>query len=158
MKNKNLIAIGFLLSIFLMSFVVSKTRVVDSVGENIYLYITDAYYGDFDGDHSEDDIRIKAILDANFQDEVLLFLYLDVNLPSGYVHTFSFQVEVEFEGSNKLITITAFNTATEAGWYDCKLTGLAVFQDMLIFCYSTYTFDPPTENGNGDPEAVISIT
>ena len=138
-KNKNLIAIGFLLSIFLMSFVVSKTRVVDSVGENIYLYITDAYYGDFDGDHSEDDIRIKAILDANFQDEVLLFLYLDVTLPSGYVHTFSFQVEVEFEGSN-------------------KLTGLAVFQDMLIFCYSTYTFDPPTENGNGDPEAVISIT
>ncbi|MHA1127199.1 MAG: hypothetical protein ACTSO7_10330 [Candidatus Heimdallarchaeota archaeon] len=156
-KNKNLIIIGFLLSIFLMGFAASKTNVVDSLGEEIGLWVTDAYYGDFDGDQSEDDIKVKAILNANFKDNVMLFLYLDITLPSGYVHKFTFQLDVEFEGSNKLVIITAYNTATESGWYDTKLSGLAVYQDMILFSYSTYTFDPPTENGNGDPEAVISI-
>ncbi len=157
-KNKNLILISFILSIFLVSFVVSKTNVVDSVGENIDLFITDAYYGNFDGDQYEDDIRVKAVLDANFHGEVLLFLYLDIILPSGKVYKFSFQANVEFEGPDKFVKITAFNTATESGWYKCKMTGLAVYNGMLIYSYNSLTFDPPTENGTGDPEAIISIT
>ena len=140
-----------------MSFVGSKTNVVNSLGEEIHLYITDAYYGDFDGDHSEDDIRVKAVLDANFQDGALLFLYIDIILPSGYIHRFTFQQYVVFIGPDKFITITAYNTATENGWYDCSLSGLAVYRDVLLYSYSLCTFDPPTENGNGDPEAVISI-
>jgi hypothetical protein len=158
-KKKNLIVISFILTIFAVSFVVSKTNVVDSLGEKIDLFITDAYYGDFDYDGYEDDVRIKAVLDANFQDSVLLFLYVDVILPSGCVHQFSFQVIVEFEGPDKFVTITAYNTATESGWYDCELTGLAVYRDMLLYSYSMKTFDPPTESGkNGDPEAIISLT
>lgn len=142
-----------------MSFVGSKTNVVNSLGEKIQLYITDAYYGDFDGDNCEDDIRVKAVLDANFQGGVLLFLYIDIILPSGYIHKFTFQQYVVFSGPDKFIKITAFNTATESGWYDCKLTGLAVYQSMLLFSYSVKTFDPPTEGReNGDPEAVISLT
>ncbi len=158
-KKKNLIAISFILSIFLVSFVVSKTNVVDSLGEEIDLIITEAYYGDFDLDGDEDDIRVKAVLDANFQDNVLMFIYIDITLPSNYVHKFSFQLVVKFEGPDKFVTITAYNTATESGWYDCKLTGLAVYRDMLLYSYSVKTFDPPTESGeNGDPQAVISLT
>ena len=158
-KKKNLIAISLILSIFAVSFVASKTNVVDSLGEQIDLFITDAYYGDFDYDGNEDDIRIKAILDANFQDEVLMFLYIDIVLPSNYVHKFSFMVEAEFEGPDKFVTITAFNTATESGWYDCELTGLAVYRDVLLYSFSMKTFDPPTGSGeNGDPAAIISLT
>lgn len=157
-KNKTLISMGFILLVVFFSFSVNKSIQVNSLGETITLHITDAYYGNFDNDSYEDDIKVIANLDANFQGYALLFLYLDVTLPTGTIYKFSFQETVQFTGPDKTIVITAFNTATVSGWYTCELTGLAVYQDMLLYSFSTYSFDPPTGIGNGDPEAIICIT
>ncbi len=158
-KMKNSLTVGIAFFIIIITLTGSKVARTYSDGQKITLTITEADYGDFDNDGSEDDIIIKAIMKANFQGDYQAYIYLDITLPSGMVYKFSFQVMLSFYGDSSLeITITAYDTAIEAGWYECKLTSILIYEDMLIYSYSTYTFDPPTEKGPGQPTAEIAIT
>ena len=156
--KKGLISIGttlFMLVIILFSY---STTIVNSETSYITIDIIDANYDDLDNDGDYDDIIVKAVLDSNFEAEVLTFLYLDIILPSGLVHRFEFQVVLSLDGSHLLITIESYNTASEPGWYDCKLFCIVIYNDMLLFSESTYTFDPPTGNGPGEPTAIMTIS
>lgn len=155
--KKGLIIIGTTLLIIAL-FLGSFSATVTSGTDNITINIIDAYYCNLDHDGLEDDIIVKAVLDSNFEADVLAFLYLDIILPSGLVYKFDFQVFLELDGSHLLLTIKTYDTAIESGWYDCKLSGIIVHKDMLLFSESTYTFDPPTDRGPGEPTATIAIS
>jgi len=160
MKNKksNLLAISLAIFLIIISITTVKLTTVHSDGQEIQLTIIEADYGDFDADGSEDDIIVKAIMDANFKGKYATYFYLDITLPSGLVYSFSFQTMLTFDGTPLLITITTYDTAIEAGWYSCKLTSILIYEDMIIYGSSTYTFDPPTEKGPGEPTAELSVS
>ena len=120
-------------------------------------YITDAYYGDFDYDGIEDDIEVIAILDIDCDDETTSYLYLKIYLPSGYCFRFFVTIELEANGNPIHFTFTAYNTALENGWYTAKLTGYFVTDNNLYVGTSYMIFDPPGDDGEGDPELTVSV-
>ncbi|MBN1331221.1 MAG: hypothetical protein JXA54_17260 [Candidatus Heimdallarchaeota archaeon] len=130
----------------------------DPTKNYISFKIIEANYGDYDQDTYEDDVIVKAVFRSNFIGPVLTFLYFDLVLPSGITFSYSFQVTLISTGSQILITITSYNTATEAGWYTTKITGFFICDDYLSTRTSSFTFDPPTENGPGEPGINLTIT
>ncbi len=120
-------------------------------------YITDAFYGDFDNDGVEDDIKVIAILDIDYEDEIISYLYLDIYLPSGFCFQFFVTIKLEANGNPLQFTFTAYNTALENGWYIAKLTGFFITDDNLYFGTTYMIFDPPGDDGEGDPEITVNI-
>lgn len=121
-------------------------------------YITDAFYGDFDRDGFDDDIKVIAVLDIDCDDDITSYLYLDIYLPSGNCFQFFIFVEFECEGDPLQFTFTTYNTALESGWYIADLTGYFVTEDTLYFGASSIIFDPPEGTGTGDPGVEVTVT
>lgn len=121
-------------------------------------YITDAFYGDFDHDHYDDDIRVIATLDIDCDEDVVSYLFLDIRLPSGFCFNFYVTIEFETEGNPIQLIFTAYNTAIESGWYTAKLTGYFVTEDSLYFGTSYMIFDPPEDGGTGDPTIEVAVS
>lgn len=155
--KRRVLSFGAILIMFAV-FMGSFSSIVKSDPSYITLTIIDANYSNLDFDEYEDDIQVKAILDSNFEADILFFLFLDIVLPSGFVYRFDFQIATHIDGSQLLLTIKTFDTAIESGWYDCVLTGIVIHDDMMLFSESMCTFDPPTERGPGEPTATISIS
>ena len=118
----------------------------------------EGYYGDFDDDGSQDDVRLITELDTNFQGNVYCNLYLDLHLPSGY--TFHFLIRGWFytDGST-MFTITLYNTALESGWYLSEIDGYFYLPNHTVFVYDFIWFDPPTPTSPapGDPVPEITV-
>jgi hypothetical protein len=125
--------------------------------DNDEFYIDDAFYGDFDSDGVEDDTRVIAVLDIDFEGDITSYFYLDLYLPSGYCFSFFVTAEIDANGNEIYFIFTTYNTAIENGWYTAKLTGYFVTYDTLYTGTAIMIFDPPGDDGEGDPDITFSI-
>lgn len=162
MKNfkKKFISISFLLIIISMSFLQLNSTKADNSYDYFKFRIDDAYYGDFDSDRNKDDIRIIATISTDFEGLIVSCLKIDITLPSGFVHHFSVTVNAESDNDDDIVfIITAYNTATEPGWYLAEIEGLFFLEDgQIILQRRDITFDPPDENpGTGEPTIDVTV-
>ena len=157
-NQKRFISITFLLIIISLGILQLNTVRADDSYDYFKFKIVDAYYGNFDSDRIEDDIRIIATIDTDYEGLIISNLKIDITLPSGFVHHFSATVCAESDDGVVFI-ITAFNTATEPGWYNAEIEGLFFLEDGQIMLQKRdITFDPPSENpGTGEPTINITV-
>ncbi|NHJ47536.1 MAG: hypothetical protein FK733_07100 [Asgard group archaeon] len=156
--KKNIWAFGLLVFLIIGSTLAIKEATADQDGYDLELDIIDAFYGDFDQDRIEDDIRVIAILDADFNGEIFSLLTLDIELPSGKVFHFTFQVSFySSEDSVNIITFTTYNTATESGWYIATVSGYFLIDGYFYYLMDSMIFDPPESDGEGDPSGIVEI-
>jgi len=158
-NQKRIISIAFLLIIISLSILQLNTVRADNSYDYFKFKIIDAYYGDFDSDRNKDDIRIVAFIDTDYDELIISSLKIDITLPSGYVHHFSAIVCAEADDDGVVFIITAFNTATESGWYNAEIEGIFFLEDgQIILQKRDITFDPPTPiEGPGEPEISITV-
>ena len=160
-NQKRLISVTFLLIIISLGILQLNTVRAEDSYDYFKFKIDDAYYGDFDSDQNEDDIRIIASISTDYEGLIISNLKIDITLPSGFVHHFTATVFAEMDDDDEGIVfiITAYNTATEPGWYNAEIEGLFFLEDgQIILQKRDITFDPPDENpGTGEPTIEVTI-
>lgn len=155
--QKRFILISFLLIIGMGILQLNSVR-ADSSYDFFKFKINDAYYGDFDSDQNEDDIRIIASISTDYEGLIVSNLKIDITLPSGFVHHFTATVSAESDNDGVVFIITAYNTATESGLYNANIEGLFFLDGEIILQNGDITFDPPTPiEGPGEPEISITV-
>ncbi len=162
MKNfsKKFISISFLFIIICMSILQVYSTKADTSYDYFKFRIDDAFYGDFDSDRNEDDIRIIAAISTDYDGLIISYLKIDITLPTGFVHHFFIVVNAEMDDDNCItFIITAFNTATESGWYNVEIEGFFFLDNGLIVMQNgDITFDPPHEKpGTGEPTIEVLV-
>jgi hypothetical protein len=136
-----------------------KTVTANDFRRDAEIDIINATYGDFDNDLKEDDIVVVAKFKADVTCEVQCQLILDLRLPSGKTFRFTFIVSFySIEDMDTIITFTTFNTALESGWYIAIVSGYFLIDGYCYYLTDSIVFDPPTEEEEGDPGAVITIS
>jgi hypothetical protein len=155
-----------ILTILLSSFIIGLTFIsrdiradIDDNNEyDIELNLYYATYGDYDNDGVEDDCYFEAKLYLRNIRQAKSCWFLTIELPSGYTFEFKFYCSIDSSDGVVDITIYAFNTAIESGWYIgtlyCYLYGFANF---YIGTYDKIIFDPPSGSGEGDPRIEFLI-
>jgi hypothetical protein len=150
--------LGILVFLSIGSTLAIKTASADQTGYDLDLEIIDAFYGDFDQDTIEDDIKVIAVFEADYEGVIYSQLLLDIELPSGKVFHFTFQVSFEpHDDSYNIITFTTFNTATESGWYVATVSGYFLVGGYFHYLIDSMIFDPPDSDGQGDPSGIVEI-
>ncbi len=163
-KTKRIMLFGLGILVIICSTVLFQNVAADDYDEtrhHYYLYfnyyIEDAFYGDFDGDNNEDDIRIITIVSTNFEGPINSFIRSTIVLPSRLTFIINFHLMLFSSGDDFQIIITTYNTALESGRYLTKLYGIFYFGDYLCYTYDYFIFDPPDDGGVGDPGVEIIV-
>ncbi|RMG20230.1 MAG: hypothetical protein D6732_28850 [Methanobacteriota archaeon] len=148
------LSIGLLLTaILLFSNVPLRTNALTQQ-DRVMIFVTDAYYGDADGDGYTDDVI--AIVDIAIESNQFIYLIqyeIYLQMPSGTVYGYIFWI---FTMNPTIHIVNNFyNHATEKG--DYTIHAFADFAGTLYPSgYDTHTFDPPGGD-NGDPPTIEVI-
>jgi hypothetical protein len=156
--KKGVLAFGLLLFLFIGSTLTLKSISADDFGEENEFTILEAYYGDFDNDSIEDDIKVVVLFETEHEGIIYSVLNLKITLPSGNSFKFTFQVSFISDDSSVIITFTTFNTAIESGWYIAEVSGIFLIDGYLCYLTDSITFDPPTGEEEGEPGAIVTVT
>jgi len=114
------------------------------------IWISDAYYGDLDGDGYEDDIKILLQFSLTNAEPARIEMTIWIQLPSGYVHGVG--ISIWNAQQYGVLNVDCLNMATESGIYTVTMAA-SVFGTGIGKAYITdyLQFDPPTGSGPGLP-------
>ncbi|MFX0113841.1 MAG: hypothetical protein ACFFB3_04790 [Candidatus Hodarchaeota archaeon] len=109
----------------------------------------DAYYTELDGDGLEDDVVTDLLIEMNELIPVL-FIYIEVELPSGMTHDIWLPINPDSTELN--FHVDFHDIATESGWYTARVfAAVPCNQGSLVYYLcDTIEFDPPGKGGS-DP-------
>lgn len=160
MKNirKKSVAIVFLLLVVSLGILKLNNTNAEIDFDYFNFRIDDAYYGNFDSDRLNDDIRIIASISTDFEGAIISYMDIDIKLPSNFKYHFDVTVCANPDGNGVTFIITAYNTATESGWYYAEIDGLFFLNSQVILDSSSVLFDPPTGIPNdGGPQLDVTV-
>ena len=160
MKNirKKSVAIVFLLLVVSLGILKLNNANAEIDFDYFNFRIDDAYYGNFDSDRLNDDIRIIASISTDFEGAIISYMDIDIKLPSNFKYHFDVTVCANPDGNGVTFIITAYNTATESGWYYVEIDGLFFLNCQVIMQSGNILFDPPNEMpGEGDPDIGVTV-
>ena len=104
--KKRFMVFGLFLFIIIGSLLSIKSATAGDFTKGYEFFILDTYYGDFDKDSFEDDIKIVVFFNSDYHGEIYSSLSLKINLPSGNSFYFTFYVSFSIDDSPIIITFT----------------------------------------------------
>ncbi|MFX0093773.1 MAG: hypothetical protein ACFFBD_18620 [Candidatus Hodarchaeota archaeon] len=128
----------------------------------VSISIVDAFYDDLDADGLMDDVEIDLLFDfaeaENPPEKITVILAMKMVLPSGLTYAFTLEIWIYSTSTDRLLILTLLNTATESGWYTVSLEGIVrVKSEASFLLQDSFSFDPPTGKGTGNPTLLISV-
>ena len=146
MRFRRALVLGIVLAMWLVPSALAYTR----AAESNTLRISDAYYGDLDGDLYADDIKILVQFSLGTLNPSKVTIDLQVVLPSGT--TYAFRIIVYHPPTSSVLQIDCFDMAYESGMYMVEMSALiSGTSNGKYLASDTFMFDPPTGGGPGLP-------